>query len=96
VDVTSSLYFASINVITHVVMMTYYNIIFVQHSVLFYPYEYVISKVNFVTFWRTKRSLVGRIDPKMDPGRPKNKSSYNHLKTDVCVGLDVMNPTQLE
>ena len=35
VDVTTSLYFASINVITHVEMMTCYNIIFVQHSVLF-------------------------------------------------------------
>jgi hypothetical protein len=41
-------------------------------------------------------------DPKMDPGakmglgRPKNQSAQNHLKMDVCVGLIVTNPTQLE
>jgi hypothetical protein len=93
VDVTASLYFASINVITHVEMMTCYNIIFVQHNVLFYPYEYVISKVNFLTFWRTKRSLVGRCDPELDPrakmgpGRPKHQSAHNLFKKDVCVGL---------
>jgi hypothetical protein len=28
--------------------------------------------------------------------RPKNQSAQNIFKTDVCVGLDVTNPTQLE
>jgi hypothetical protein len=102
VDVTSSLYFASINVITHVEMMTCYKIIFVQRSVLFYPYEYVISKVSFVTFWRTKRYLVRRCDPKLDlgakmgPTRPKSQSVQNLLKIDMCVGLIDTNSTQLE
>jgi hypothetical protein len=32
----------------------------------------------------------------MGPGRPKNQSSHNRFKMDVCVGLIVMNPTQLE
>ena len=55
-----------------------------------------------VTFWTTKRSLVGRCDPKLDlgtkmgPGRPKNKSSRNGFKTDMCIGLVDTNPTQLE
>jgi hypothetical protein len=32
----------------------------------------------------------------MGPGRPKNQSAQNHFKTDVCIGLIVTNPTQLE
>jgi hypothetical protein len=32
----------------------------------------------------------------MGLGRPKNQSSYNHFKTDVCVGLVITNPMQLE
>jgi hypothetical protein len=38
------------------------------------------------------------MDPgtKMGPGRPKNQSSQNRFKTNVFVGLIVMNPTQLE
>jgi hypothetical protein len=41
-------------------------------------------------------------DPELDPGarwgskRPKNQSAQNLFKMDVCVGLNVMNPTQLE
>jgi hypothetical protein len=48
VDVTTSLYFASINVIIHVEMMTCYNIIFVQHHVCSCSYEYVISQSPFL------------------------------------------------
>jgi hypothetical protein len=33
---------------------------------------------------------------KMAPGRTKNQSDQNHFKMDVCVGLVVTNPTQLE
>jgi hypothetical protein len=68
----------------------------------FCPNEYVINKVHIVTFWSTKRSLVGRCDLELDPGarwgseRPKNKSAQNLLKIDVCVGLDITNPMQLE
>jgi hypothetical protein len=38
------------------------------------------------------------MDPgtKMGLGRPKNQSAHNHFKTDVCIGLIVTNPTQLE
>jgi hypothetical protein len=38
------------------------------------------------------------LDPgaKMGPGRPKNKSAQNIFKMNVCVDLDVTNPTQLE
>jgi hypothetical protein len=32
----------------------------------------------------------------MGPGRPKNQISHNHFKMDVCIGLVVTNPTQLE
>jgi hypothetical protein len=45
---------------------------------------------------------VGRCDPELDLGtkmvlgRPKNKSDYNGIKTDVCIGLIDTNPTQLE
>jgi hypothetical protein len=45
---------------------------------------------------------VGRCDPELDlgtkmgPGRPKNQSSQNGFKMDVCVGLVDTNPTQLE
>jgi hypothetical protein len=41
-------------------------------------------------------------DPKLDlgikmgPGRPKNQSSQNGFKTDMCVGLVDTNPTQIE
>jgi len=33
---------------------------------------------------------------KMGPGRPKNQRAHNRFKTGVCVGLVVMNPTQLK
>jgi hypothetical protein len=38
------------------------------------------------------------MDPgiKIGPGRPKNQSSQNGFKTDVCIGLVVTNPMQLE
>jgi hypothetical protein len=45
---------------------------------------------------------VGRCDPELDLGtklglgRPKNQSSHNGFKTDVCIGLIDTNPTQLE
>ena len=45
---------------------------------------------------------MGRCDPKLDPGArwgsegPKNQSAQDLFKMDVCIGLDVMNPTQLE
>jgi hypothetical protein len=32
----------------------------------------------------------------MGPGRPKNQSAHNRFKTDVCVGLVITNPMQLE
>jgi hypothetical protein len=46
--------------------------------------------------------LVGRCDPELDlgtkmgPGRPKNKSAQNGLKTGVCIDLVDTNPTHLE
>jgi len=33
---------------------------------------------------------------KMGLGRPKNQNSQNHFKSDMCEGLVVTNPTQLE
>jgi hypothetical protein len=45
---------------------------------------------------------VGRCDPKLDlgtkmgPGRPKNQSSQNGFKMDMCIGLVDTNPMQLE
>jgi hypothetical protein len=38
------------------------------------------------------------MDPgtKMGLGRPKIQSSHNRFKTEVCVGLIIMNSTQLE
>jgi hypothetical protein len=38
------------------------------------------------------------MDPgtKIGPGRTKNKSDQNRFKMDVCVGLVITNPTQIE
>jgi hypothetical protein len=60
--------------------------------------EKLVTKFREMTGSTSEGSVIHIMDPgtKMGPGRPKNQSSQNGFKTDVCISLIDMNPTQLE